>query len=522
MADSSITDELIKWLDSIPEQDRLKISQIATEGTGNALWVPNEGPQREAYECEADELLYGGSAGSGKTEIGIGLALTRHHRSLLLRRFNDDARAIMDRAVEIAGHSDGLNRTIMHWRMKDRILDFGGCQLEEDKQRYKGDPHDLIFFDEGADFTQTQYEFISIWNRSAKSGQRCRIVVATNPPTTSEGLWIVKRWGAWLDPTHPKYPTPSGYIRWYLKRGDDDEEEVDGPGPYDVNGEMVRATSRTFIRGRLEDNPDLARTNYGDQLHKLPPELRSAYRDGRFDLGLEDTPNQVIPTAWILEAQKRWTQRPPTDIPMCAMGVDCSGGGKDPLIFAPRHDGWYAPLIEIPGKDLPMDSLGRFSVGQIVSHRKDGCVVVLDMGGGYGSSTYEHCVENDIPVIPYKGSEKSLGRTKDRLLGFNNKRSESIWRFREALDPDQDEGSPIMLPPDQTLLADLATPTFEPRRGEIHVEAKEHIVKRLGRSTDRGDAVVMAWTAGQSFYRDGTLEKKNRKPTVVTKRSKRR
>src|SRR3546814_3250182 len=56
--------------------------------------------------------------------------------------------------------------------------------------------------------------------------------------------------------------------------------------------------------------------------------------------------------------------------------------------------------------------------------------------------------------------------------------------------------SPIALPPDPMLVADLTAPTFTvPPRG-IKVESKEDVCKRLGRSTDRGDAVVMAWSAG--------------------------
>ena len=37
-------------------------------------WVPNPGPQTQAFLCEADELFYGGEAGGGKTDGGIGLA----------------------------------------------------------------------------------------------------------------------------------------------------------------------------------------------------------------------------------------------------------------------------------------------------------------------------------------------------------------------------------------------------------------------------------------------------------------
>ena len=61
-----------------------------------------------------------------------------------------------------------------------------------------------------------------------------------------------------------------------------------------------------------------------------------------------------------------------------------------------------------------------------------------------------------------------------------------------------------MLPPDPILMADLAAPTFELRAGGIYLEPKEDVCKRLGRSTDRGDAVVMAWFAGPTYLTDGS------------------
>ena len=211
----------------------------------------------------------------------------------------------------------------------------------------------------------------------------------------------------------------------------------------------------------------------------------------------------------------------PTDIPMSSMGVDASGGGKDPMMIAPRYDTWFAPLIEVPGRDLPLDKMGKFATAMIVANRRDGALVVLDMGGGYGGAAYEHLRDNKIEVMTFKGVDASVRRTKDRQLGFYNKRSEAIWKFREALDPDQDGGSPIALPTDRVLLADLTAPTFEvPARG-IKVENKEDLVKRLGRSTDRGDAVVMAWYGGSTQMWGGQVFKRHEKPVYVTKRMQR-
>jgi hypothetical protein len=130
--------------------------------------------------------------------------------------------------------------------------------------------------------------------------------------------------------------------------------------------------------------------------------------------------------------------------------------------------------------------------------------VMVDLGGGYGGSIYERLVENEIDVKGFKGSEALDRRTHDKLLGFKNKRTEAYWRFREALDPDQPNGSPIMLPDDRFLVADFTAPTFR-LSGERSSSSreKEDVVARLGRSTDRGDAVVMAWAYGPTYITDG-------------------
>lgn len=70
------------------------------------------------------------------------------------------------------------------------------------------------------------------------------------------------------------------------------------------------------------------------------------------------------------------------------------------------------------------------------------------------------------------------------------------WRFREALDPGQDGGSPIALPPDPILVSDLTALTWELTPHGIKITPKKDLVKRLGRSPDRGDAVVMSWFDG--------------------------
>ena len=495
--------EYMDKLDVLPAEKLAALSADALSQVSKRRWIPNPGPQTDAYFSEADELLFGGEAGGGKSDLVIGLSLTEHHDSLVLRRTNKEADKLFDRYAEVIGHENGANRN-KGWVIDGRNIDIGGCQLEKDKQKRKGFPHDLIAFDELVDFTESQYTFIIGWNRTARPGQRCRIVATTNPPTSPEGMWVVKRWAAWLDPTHPK-PAKSGELRWFTTINGEDTE-VDGPGPHLIEGREVFAKSRTFIRSRLDDNPDLTRTtDYAARLDALPKELRDAYREGKFDAALRDQPFQLIPTEWIRMAQARWADRSPNGVPMCAIAVDPSGGGEDPMVLATRYDGWFAPNIKVPAKDIPMDSPGKFAAGTVIMHRRNMAPVIVDMGGGFGGPCYEQLKENGINPVSHKGSEKSNRRTADGQLKFHNKRTEVLWLFREALDPSQPNGSPICLPPDPMTLADLATPTFRVERGEIIAESKEDVCARLGRSTDDGDAVVMCWSSGPTYVTDGEV-----------------
>jgi hypothetical protein len=249
----------------------------------------------------------------------------------------------------------------------------------------------------------------------------------------------------------------------------------------------------------LNENIDLASTGYGAVLGYADKALRNLAA-GKFDDALPDDEWQVIPTAWIMAAQDRWTPEQPKDVPMTAMGVDVAQGGMDETVLAPRYDWWFAPLITVPGVKTPAPS---DTAALVVKHRRNGAAVIVDCGGGYGGGVVDFLSVSNIKAIPHKGSNGSARRTKDRLHGYLNKRAEIMWRFREALDPDQDGGSPIALPPDAALRADLAAPRYSIETRGLQVEEKDAIKKRIGRSPDKGDAVIMAWAEGQDALRKG-------------------
>lgn len=520
----------------MPEEEQNEHYLAALEVLGHPCWIPNPGPQTEAYYCLADILLYGGQGGGGKTDLLGGTALTAHDRSLLMRPQYTDLGALIDRVTKIAGTIKGLNKSPPpQFKHKGRLIDFGAATNLEKAETWQGNPHDLIGFDEACQFMEAVVRFIMGWNRiadedlGAPTEQRCRTILASNPPLGTQGNWIIGMFRPWLDLTHPEYgKVGHGELRWAITDPDGNDLWVDGPDDIrtftNEDGDIIdyRPMSRTFIPAKLEDNPFLINTNYRATLDAMQEPMRSAIRDGNFMAARQDAVNQAIPTMWVIEAQKRWKDRPPPGIPMCAISVDPSGGGEDPMIISTRYDGWFAPFLEFPAKTIPKDSIGRFTAGQIVANRRNEASVIIDMGGGYGGSTFEALRENQIDPIPHKGAEKSPHRTADRQLGFFNKRSQVIWQFREALDPNQDGGSPIALPPDQQMLADLTTPTFKLGPRGIQVQTKEEVVAILGRSTDKGDSVVNCWSGGERHLYDGHFVRThNRKPTVITKRSKR-
>lgn len=496
---------VMQALGGMPEAKRKALhakAKTAIAKNGKPLrWVPNPGPQTAAYFSKADCLLYGGEPGGGKSQLLLGLAFNEHRRSLIMRRQYGDLERIIEDALKLNGGREGFNGSPPpRLRLsEDQIINFRAAQRIGDEQGTMGQGRDLLGIDEATHFAESQIRFLMGWVRTEVPGQRCRTVLATNPPLTAEGQWVNAMFAPWLDPTYP-YPAKPGELRWVVSDEDGKDEWVDGPeDTREVRGKTIRPTSRTYIPASVSDNPEYAASDYQRTLDAMPEPYRSLLMGG-FQTSFKDAERQVIPTAWIKAAQERWTKLPPQGVPMCAMAVDCSGGGTDPMIISPRYDGYFAELIEVPGKTIPQDRIGSHCAGITVSHRRDGAVVVVDMGGGYGGGIYEALKRNDIETVAYKGASGSFARTSDRQMKFTNKRSETIWKFREALNPDQPGGSPIALPPDQLLVADLAAPTWDPVSLQgglaIKVESKEDVCERLGRSTDRGDAVVMCWSAG--------------------------
>ena len=179
-------------------------------------------------------------------------------------------------------------------------------------------------------------------------------------------------------------------------------------------------------------------------------------------------------------------------------GFDPAGGGEDCAELACRHGGWYAPIVTDKGAST---ADANAAAATIFRHRRDNAPVVVDVGGGYGGAITQRLKDNGITFIGFNCANSSTHKTIDGQLGFANKRVEAWWRFREALNPDQQGGSAVALPADPELRADLAAPTYSVGARGIVIESKDELRKRLGRSPGKGDAVVMCLSEGNAAQR---------------------
>jgi hypothetical protein len=488
-------DEVALKIASMPKETRDALTEQAHRFTAGMKWLPSTGSQTDAYFSKADITLFGGSGGAGKSDLGLGLAMTAHRKSLIMRQQYNDLDALTERIIKINGSRFGYNGSNPpSLKTSDgRFIQFSGAKTEQ----WQGAAFDLKFFDEAVTIPEEVIRFHLGWIRSTDEGQRTRAVLATNPPVNSLGDWIIPMFSPWLDITHPN-PAQPGELRWYVKDPDGKDFEVPDNRPYQFPGEDRPniPMSRTFIPGKLSGNPYLASTDYQAKLDALDEPLRSAVRDGNFMAHRKDQEDQVIPTAWVIAAQKRWRKDGGRGLAMTAIGLDVGAGGADRVVLSMRYGSWFAPLITTAGKDAPD---GSSQMALVARHRRDNCAVVVDVGGGYGGDVCSIMRGNGIIATRFNGSEGSVSRTKDgsgRI--FENRRAEAYWRLREALNPDQAGGSIIELPDDAELRSELTATTYIPDILRVQLEDKKKIKARLGRSPDKADAVVMAFAPGDS------------------------
>jgi hypothetical protein len=222
-------------------------------------------------------------------------------------------------------------------------------------------------------------------------------------------------------------------------------------------------------------------------LNRVEGEFASAEEDG------------VIPLGWVELANERWLQLADEGkidggiligAELEACGVDVATTGKDKTVIARRFSAVIAEIRHTSKEDT-METTGRV---QAAVHGTNAMPIidVLNMGKG----VVDRLRELGRPCVAFNASAGSKKRDSTGEFGFVNCRAAAWWNMRELLDPES--LADVAIPPDDLLTGDLTTPKWKVMSGgNIQIESKDDIKKRIGRSTDDGDAVIQAFWEGE-------------------------
>jgi len=246
-----ITDE---FLDDLSPTAKKEITQ-------DIIFKANEGPQEDFLAAGETDVLYGGSAGGGKSYAMIvdplRFAHKPAHRALILRRSMPKLRELIDKSRELypkAFPGCKYREVEKLWNFPSGAkIEFGFLERDADVYRYQGQAYSWIGFDE---ITHLPTEFS--WN-----------YLASRLRTTDPEITPYMRCTA----------NPGGVgAHWVKKR-------YISPAPPNDSFLGADGITRKFIPARLQDNPYLAYDGrYEQMLKSLPPAQRKQLLEGDWDV----------------------------------------------------------------------------------------------------------------------------------------------------------------------------------------------------------------------------------------------
>jgi len=197
---------------------------------------------------QVDELLFGGSAGGGKSFWLLAHAITQMelhpgNRGIIFRRVMPSlARSLLPRAHELLTGRAKPNANEHTFTFPNgSVLEFGHLERAESVHRYQGAEYGFVAFEEVTEFVESQWEFMSTRVRAPTVGVRPHMVATANPGGVGH-RWVKARWvKPSPDVVAEGSETPGPHVVWGARA------VVEGEAP----------TRRVYVPARLEDNPAL-------------------------------------------------------------------------------------------------------------------------------------------------------------------------------------------------------------------------------------------------------------------------
>jgi len=261
-------------------QEVENITEIPIEQKHNVIFKPNEGPQTEFLAAGEREVLYGGSAGGGKSYAMLADPLRyMSHPSfsgLLLRHTTEELRELIFKSQEIYPK---IYPGIKWSERKMQWVAPSGARLwmsyldrDDDVLRYQGLAFSWIGFDE-----LTQWATPYAWNymrsrlRSVAKDLPIFMRATTNPGGRGHH-WVKKM-----------FIDPAPYGKAFDATDIETTEVLKYPAGHAKAGKPL--FKRRFIPARLSDNPYLAEQgDYEAMLLSLPEQQRRQLLDGDWDI----------------------------------------------------------------------------------------------------------------------------------------------------------------------------------------------------------------------------------------------